>query len=383
MKTLLDLLPASPNAMLKTPEEKVKFLKMYAYFVKLAIESFETFLKGDLQKFDAHVGDTACQIRAYRVLKLYHFSTTRARLPSVIVTFQKMLDVLDTLIVEFFATKQKAYISRKDFLDVLKIEMSLDEDLVFLIAAFFLKKYSVIDDEIRIMGRIEHEKMQQELSFATKTALCRFVAILQRFLVQDSYDFLESLTIINEKLHRVSALLANTLLYDDVGRALVPIFVSNYIIFTDILSSRINVKLICKTQSGKYASLIFRADPSGTAFNVSDKAQEDGPCLVIKGEASRLNKKEEVLYYINQAGGLFELLLATVAVHPQFSGQRFTAYNADFFNFLFNQSSDFLFKDSIVWFADLYTKMLSLGKQFFETEQGYYFLTRHIYSAQC
>ena len=245
MKTLLDLLPVSPNAMLKTSEEKVKFLNMYVYFVKLSIESFETFLTGDLQKFDAHVGDTACQIRAYRVYKLYHFSSTRERLPSVIVTFQKMLDALEDIIMEFSKLKQKSYISHKDFLDVLKIEMSLDEDLAFLLVAFFLTKYSRVDEK-KLFGRIDYERLYHNKNIASKGFLDRLIIYFQRFLSADSYNFLQSIVLENPDLYKASSLIGNTVLHDDLERIVVPAFVSSYIIFTDLLSaSGVNICLQC------------------------------------------------------------------------------------------------------------------------------------------
>lgn len=383
MKTLLDLLPASPNALLKTPAEKVNFLKVYAYFVELAIESFETFLRGDLQKFDAHVGDTACQIRAYRVLKLYHFSSTRTRLQSTIVVFQRMLEVLKEIIIEVGDKKGNTLYSLMDFLNLLKLEVPLDEDLSFLIAAFFLTQYTFVDDEIRLVGRIEYEKMCQEVKFLTRHASHKLVIKLQRMLTKDSCSFLEALTLADQKLHAANPLLTNTLLHDDLGRSIIPTFVSSYIIFKDMLATGGKMRLICKIDGEKYVSLLFQVDPIAGRFDLTSDGKQDQPCLVIKGEALKLHSRAEVIEYIERAGGVFQLLLANMAIHPQFSGQKFTAYNADFFNFLFSKSSAFLLQDSITWFVELYAKMLSLGKQFFEIERGRYFLPRHVYSVQC
>lgn len=69
LQSLSDLLPYSPND--KNEGDCVQCLAEYSVLVSLAQEVIREFKAANLKKFDATVGENACQIRAIRMLQLY------------------------------------------------------------------------------------------------------------------------------------------------------------------------------------------------------------------------------------------------------------------------------------------------------------------------
>ena len=63
------LFPYSSKTILVDQKMKMKVLHFTDFFLEEIIAAIELFfLKKEFQKFDAHVGDTLCQIRAYKIL---------------------------------------------------------------------------------------------------------------------------------------------------------------------------------------------------------------------------------------------------------------------------------------------------------------------------
>ncbi len=69
--TSLCFLHQARQSLLTTCEMKIKILHLIAFFTKTAIDALNNFyFKKDFSKFDPHVGETLCQIRAYKIVML-------------------------------------------------------------------------------------------------------------------------------------------------------------------------------------------------------------------------------------------------------------------------------------------------------------------------
>jgi uncharacterized protein (DUF486 family) len=75
-KSTLSLLPQCPSSLLNSVKQTEQLLKLKKLLINCAILAIKSFFY--LRRpadFDAHVGDTLCQIRAYIILCLFGAAT--------------------------------------------------------------------------------------------------------------------------------------------------------------------------------------------------------------------------------------------------------------------------------------------------------------------
>ncbi len=377
MQLLIDLLPGSPNKVLKKSIDKVHLFQIYIYFAKVAISAAETFLAGDLSQFDPHVGDTACQIRAYRTLQLSQSPRTKLTLEALIKKLNQIIDNIASMNVNIVANTPKSpFISSRQFITMHGLDVPFDEESIFVFTAFFLSKYTHVNDAIRVNTEIKFPSLYEEVFFCSRSSLYRYIIKLQRILSEDSCNFLKFLSLHNQKITSLTTLVVDTLWLDEMGRYTVPSFLSGYIILTSLISSSTNIMLLCKMKNKDYLRIAFRGNPNTQKFDLLENAKTQSPYFAIKGDSSKLSSRDEVLSYIQQAGGLLQLLLKTMACHPQYRGRTFEPNNN---KTPFDQFSKFS-EETTGWFNKLYVKMSALGEKYFVAGSGKYFRARHIFN---
>lgn len=72
IRTLVDLLPYSPEALIKDHSFRLRILKLSQFLISMFQEALiEFYINQNLLAFDAHVGENLCQIRACYLLILF------------------------------------------------------------------------------------------------------------------------------------------------------------------------------------------------------------------------------------------------------------------------------------------------------------------------
>ncbi len=95
----LSLLPQSPKTQMPTHLKFTKVLMLLKFFTTHALQTFNSFyIHKNLCVFDPHVGDTACQIRAYQMILLqserYRYDQNMAK--NKILSLKKILDGIES-----------------------------------------------------------------------------------------------------------------------------------------------------------------------------------------------------------------------------------------------------------------------------------------------
>lgn len=67
---LQQLLPYDENMILRDRNQRVAILNLLCHLVSDMINAIQAFLNGELEKFDAQVGETSCQIRAHKIVSM-------------------------------------------------------------------------------------------------------------------------------------------------------------------------------------------------------------------------------------------------------------------------------------------------------------------------
>ena len=115
-----------------------------------SLKGLKLFLKGDLSKFDAQVGDNLCQIRAYKIIWIWKnisgslvFRNQFLNKVHLLQVYQRKLGRIITKLetaVECISSYNKELDKPENIISFLErnnIFFGLNEDLIFIISCFF------------------------------------------------------------------------------------------------------------------------------------------------------------------------------------------------------------------------------------------------------
>ena len=152
-KTNLALLPYEPNIVIKDISQKISTIKFMGQLLKQLQLALSCFEKNELYRFDAQVGETLCQIRAYKIYYLSSRSTPQfletirtlkrdvshgiKKLSKQAEEYQSLLKVHKSQRPE----SVRAPITLTDFFSELDCIIPLSEDVLFLFLSHFLSYY--------------------------------------------------------------------------------------------------------------------------------------------------------------------------------------------------------------------------------------------------
>jgi hypothetical protein len=319
-ETMLDLAGISHSTPVKTRKQIVSFLRIYLCFVHYSIAAVEAFLDGRLEQFDAHIGETACQIRAYRVLLLYYRHNKRS-IEDALSALKRVQSVILSHI-ELGLPAQNCAGGVRMLLKDLDAELVYDKDMAFLLATYFLKQFSAIDDERAISCiRVTPETLPEGLSRRQfEISVKRF----QRKAAEDSCKFILGLLPEVPELASLGELAAHFLKRDEMDREVLPAFLSGHVIFRHLLAHDLPAALIVFVRKGDAVAHRFHYSlkPDGTRgdFEIGLEPDLDVPCLIMKGELRGEPGDKQAVRKHLASYGMLRALDAFMAAHCQYSG---------------------------------------------------------------
>ena len=334
MKSLLDLLPKGGRSLVDSLQNETKFLRRILFLIQEAEEGISHFLKGDLSHFDPHVGDTACQIRAYYFALLW--SKREEVFPSLERDLSQLKKYAENLMILVDQGAQNLHrdlrpCSLADFFELLNLSFDLSETALILVSSHFLSKYSWKDEEA-ISQKINLNLLQDKISTGREFALS-FSQYLQKTFTEVSIEFLFRLAdrLSQEKADFLSPpeLIQNFLVRDTFGRRQLPcLIVFELIVRCLEINPVIPVMLVMSflhIPNRKFYFFFERnVDQQWVLSNLED-CPNDKPIFLLRGVSSfsrsipSLMTENFFLKKVNEYG-LSNLLRWFGAGHPQYTG---------------------------------------------------------------
>lgn len=320
-----DLLPQHRESIVRDTQMQQSIVDLLLFSLNKLIEALKKFnLDEFLVDFDPHVGDTACQIRAYQLYLLAQRDTSlpiSSRCQSLeIISHQ--LSTLTTLQIPLHNHQW----TLESFLRDTDCYFTLSEDELFLFRCYILSylKRSNPSGDIYI----SYDQVTTESGCSRKISK-KFIRHHQIGLAEFSsksvidwakeiyFSDLDILEASHEK--------------DDDNRPVLPCYLFTKVLYEHLQQRKCPVLLIVNHSSHQQREdipILFQDDHHKGIPIDSESRQaikQTMPCVVIEGVCQNPYSENtaEFVERINQMG-LRDLLLANMASHPQYSGQKLT-----------------------------------------------------------
>jgi hypothetical protein len=347
----LALLPYNASMQLANKAMKLKVLHLMAFLVNETIQAIESFMaKKSLLGFDAHIGDTLCQIRAYKLLLIADNYYTKSgflflngekqKLIKTAVSLQNVISTFERLIGESKGKYQKELDAQEglaNFIENHSLSFELSETVLFLTQTRLLTAFSIIDSNGLSIG-VNYGKLCQKAAIS-KTLAKNLMHYFQQSLAKLSCEFItDLLTELEGDYFASLRLLLSCLQKTDADkREVLPCYEVTRIILAHLVKQNYPVLIVAKQQGLGYQHthyLLFKPDhyTDNLAFvDLLDLDDMASPCVVIQGITGL--SKEALIYRIEQLG-LLNILFANMAIHPQYSAKELETTNPyqDFFS---------------------------------------------------
>lgn len=325
MNSLLDLLPKGGASIVDSLANETKFFRRFLFLIQEAEEGIQHFLKGDLFHFDPHVGDTACQIRAYYFALLWTkrkevFPSLEKDLTQLKTYAEKMTILMDQCSRNLHRPLRPT--SLDIFLEKLGVDLKLSEQGLILTISHLLSKYRWVDEEG--ISQTINEFQIESAALDTGTFIKTFVRHLQQRLSEISTDFVkaQSLELVNEKVDFYSHPEVLNCLYQrgDFNRSVYPCLATVEVIVKSIqYVSKIPIALLTTFDSvNTTAIFIFLPNQKGIFdLKILSDLDPNQPIFLVRGIT--LLNKETFLKKFSEIK-LENIVIAYAAEHPQYSG---------------------------------------------------------------
>jgi hypothetical protein len=352
---MIALLPLTPNSLLNGRKAKLKVFFLLTKIISEAIEALEAYLNKNYAAFDAQVGETACQIRAYKICLLAtdskFYKAMHHTLRELIAYKLKVHNLSDTYIAQStaFPSYLKNIDQKETLLDFFKkysLKFFADNDFKFVILSFFLKKYCLTDIN-RIPNAINYKMIQASWEIGSTPA--RNIANhYQSLLSKLSCNFLFALSD-NHSSKKNIQLLENLLKTGDRNRFALPYYDGTKILIHSLLTSNLPV-ILSITRTSKIRRekniFLFKKENGSAKFSVQTKSEQyksDTPCVVFRGSVDYQDKPfESAKDYLKRLlhHSLESIILMNAAAHPQYTGQTLETYRTEPYKDMMEKSSN-------------------------------------------
>lgn len=333
----LELLYQDKKTLLHDRIAKRNILLLLASLLSEMTKSLEDFyIKKHLRNFDPHVGETSCQIRAYKLALLDKNTTglTTRTIETKIKDINELIHRITTINKEYSSNNVFAKtITLSDLLIILETNITFNNDEIFLFRSYLLTKYKkniLLNDTV-----IDYEKLCTSLNIKRKQAK-KLVRHNQLKLSEHSSHFIfHLLEEINDLPHHKHILpLLNY--RDDNFRSVLPCYEFTKVLLKHLSQMAIPIAFIIEHVLAnniiEISQYIYDPQTNSSTYlnpNIEIYSADERPCLVIKGISTLYDKHSMVQeHYSRKFSGLGaqNIVLANMAKHPQYSGKKLTEH---------------------------------------------------------
>lgn len=310
--TILKMMPNSPLTIIRDTYMRHQVLATIDYFLSLFVEALTAFyVDKHYHKFDAHVGETACQIRACQIL-LASQEELPYSLEEKIESVEQLRFKVRALIEDHGRQIGNHSFSLEGYLAEHDLLFEFTELEAFLLQAYFLTKYKVAGPNI--YTHLNFNEIYQSSDFSKK-----YTKKLARKIQQNlSLISCEKVIQWNNILNLYNRRFIESLLWKDLdGRWVLPCFLYNDIIFHMLHSCSIPMLLIISVQNENLA-FSFMGNEVKKIDELNEIAYEKfQPYFVIKGYSNFSGATQDLRGAIEEYG-IYNLILLNGASHPQY-----------------------------------------------------------------
>jgi hypothetical protein len=299
-----------------------------AFLVEQLITAKQCFYSfNQLEHFDPHVGESACQIRAYQLLQLT-ISKDEHSLDKALAHINELKTILEKLahLKELNWADQQIPNNKQTVDQLLKdadIYFDLSTEDLFLIGCYFLTSFKQTDTNDNIS--INYLAIAKELQ-ATREYAKKLVRYYQRFLSRLSCELVfEWARAIDQGSVELTTLkkLQRT---DDDGRPILPFYYFTEILLQHLVKQGLSILVIIfNPNSHKQPPTFLKVESNGLAtpltYPATSETSLSEPYFIVSGESQLAFDVPEEAYLkkINEVS-FFKVLLLNTAAHPQYSG---------------------------------------------------------------
>ncbi|HEX4045958.1 MAG TPA: hypothetical protein VHZ76_09880 [Gammaproteobacteria bacterium] len=359
MPTNLLLLPYEPQTLLVNKKEKLRLLMIIQFFIKTIIETIDLFyFKKEYNKFDPHLGDTLCQVRAYQTLllinqanksenilvvndELHEFRVLYHLISNNITNFKQLIDNNASKYIKELDMSEKLY----DFLNRQKLVFDITENTFFLVQSYLLTSFSIKNEE-NISLAINYKELSLCLGVG-QTSARKVVRQMQNNLSFMSCNFVKQLFSDYSAEKGRSSILFLLKLTDHQGRQVLPCYETTRIIINHALKRQSPILIVIHRKFLSKSDVIYllftpHANKDGFEMHKNiDQANQEQSCIVIHGITTYDHQieyefQEDFIQRFQQIG-LKNIILANMAKHPQYSAKEFESISQNPFSLLFTK----------------------------------------------
>lgn len=354
---MLELLPLiKAGNLLACRKARLSMLLLLLNIINEALEACRDFLNGNYHLFDAQVGETRCQIRAYKICLLginnNNFSYKIKNLSEVIEQYkQKIVQVTNKFKISIDNSThyvKSLYIeeTKEQFLKYIKAEFILDSDSMFIILSHFLCKYCLVDRD-RIPNAINYELIKQNFLIGS-TPANNLANHYQSLLSSLSCDFIFEQLYYCDNLSPRNSFLFLMLCsrIGDRNRKVLPYYYGIKVLINSNICSSLPIIISIYSQGIGYKkhALFFKRNKLNDNIVLCDIVEEKDkftPAIVFRGETSYdipysiAEFKANILQF-----GLDNIILLNAAAHPQYTGETLSKYSEEPYNDICSNGRD-------------------------------------------
>ena len=330
MGNLLELLPNNRDSLLLSPTEKARLLSQLSNLATFTINAAKTFINNHPNKFDPHVGETLCQIRAYKTILLFRNHQQLKSLFNLEITqIHQMKANIFHLRKKYknVIKSQKDIMSIDDFVAQCALPVSISDELTFLVSSYILTTFSQRDAD-NIPQAICRSTLKRVFN-ESNTFCTRFIRNIQRYLAEDSCAFIKALCKDMETPDDNLLLIKAFLKISENGKPVLPAFLTMRILLEHMKTTAtpLVLRLHIPNLENKTCQIILCYEPDRNHFISTRQFNTTKPAIFIEGLTS-FTPSDSLSKIVNQLSkySLEQILLANMAAHPQYSGEVLNTY---------------------------------------------------------
>ncbi|MCC2625726.1 MAG: hypothetical protein K0R14_1599 [Burkholderiales bacterium] len=338
---MFELIPLKPESLLSCRKAKLGTLHLLLNIVNEALEACKDFLNKKYTNFDAQVGETACQIRAYKICLLASNSQFISKLPILALQIIEYRNYLTRYIKEFednmlaqakYSKELDKKETKEDFLNKLQFDLSLNDDCLFIILSHFLNKYCIFDEEA-IPNAINYALIKKILNIGSTPA--RHLANhYQSILSRLSCEFILEQPVKTETINK--KLLNQMVKIGDRRRFALPYYDATKVLLFSINTVSLPMILspyYSKQSHGNHQIFFFKKDCLTNKMMLQSELNNTDlhiPAIIFRGymqipeHQSFHEFKNNILQIDFQ-----KIILLNAASHPQYTGETLNNYIID------------------------------------------------------
>lgn len=300
------------------------------FIAQVSLKALKSFKKKDLEKFDALVGENACQLRACKIMDLAQMlsqdTAFQEKLKKTIACAKALCEGLKKKIVPSIKK-----MSLKEFCaqNNLKI-FDMGRDLEFIVQSYLLTHTKVTERKegaVCCFDRTEIKKLEE--FGLQKTKASKVVTAFQQKLAQNSLVYLieegDELSQTDENIFVKRR--TKYLRKDSNGRLCSPCFYSFDVCLKRILEKKQSVVIVVERfnpSNQKVDTVKMHYKSNGKEFEVAEQFDGADPVIVIEGPCVRedqnsLSQKTFIEMFTEKS--LTEILMANAAQHALYPGK--------------------------------------------------------------